>query len=305
MRQIPYNNAAAALRFAFPSDWDAQNITSVTLTVKDTAGNELLAADACTLWDGGDATQINGAVEVDDNSLIIELTGAGTLPVPVPGDVLQIAASAAGPKEDIKVLFYAVATKTITAEVDFRYGHSDNAGIVGLYCTYDLDTSTVADWPLSKPLVLTWTAVGTDDLPCRERGEVVNSEFSIPGFADEFSVVYPREYEAAVDPINRLPQLLQHAHNQVRAELAVKGLFIDRVVDSTALIPVLMAKVRWIVLLSGDDQYETEREVASKEYDRQLTLLATSPMWADDNQDGIKTESEFEDHSQYFLERSL
>lgn len=311
MRQIPYNNAAAGLTFDFPSDWDAQSITDVTLGIKNTSGDAMLAATSCTLWAYDGAVQINGAVTADENECVIELTGAGTLPVPVPGQRLQIAASAAGPAEEIEVLFYTVATKTITTTRDFRYDHSDNTAIVGLFCTYDLDTSTTTTWLTGRQVVLTWTP-DTDDLPCKERGEVVISEFSVPGFNERFAALYPREYEVAVQhlggvgrPDNRLPMFLDEAHSQLRMELMLRGLDINRVMDQSALVPSLMAKVRWLVLLSGDDRYDAERAVAIKEYSDQLELLSSAPIWGDDNQDEIRDRDEYEDHSQFFLERGL
>ncbi len=306
MREIQYNNAAFSLRFEFPSDWPGQDITGVTLGVKDTSGNELLAADACTLLDAGgtNAFQVNGAVEKDDNTFIIELAAGGSLPSPVPGDRLEIAASAAGPAEEVTVLHYNSVTMTVTTDVDLRYDHSDNTAVKGLFCTYDLDTSTVADWPKGRQVVLTWTP-DTDDIPCKERGEIVISEFSVPGFNSRFSMLHPREYEAAIDPINRLPTLLQEAHNELRSELLLRGLNIDRVMDQEQLVPSLMGKVRWLVLLNGDDRYEVERAVAQNEYARQLELLSTAPIWGDDNQDEVRDSDEYEDHTQYCLERSL
>jgi len=306
MRETQYNNAALTLRFEFPSDWDAQSITAVTVGVKDTSGNELLAATAATLWDAGgtNATQINGAVAADEDEIVIELAGGGSLPTPVPGDRLEIAASAAGPTEEITVSFYSSTAKQITTVRDLRYAHSDNTAIKGLFCTYDLDTSDTDTWIKGKQLVFTWTP-NTDDLPCKERGEVVISEFSIPGFNERFSMLYPREYEAVVQtsggvskPFNRLPTFLQAAHDEIRSELLVRGLDINRVMDQAQLFPVLTSKVRWLVLLSGDDRYDAERAVALDEYQRQLELLAKSPIWGDDNQDEIRDRDEFEDHVQ-------
>lgn len=298
MRQIEYNNAALTLSFSFPSDWAVQNITDVTIGVKDIYGNELLAATSATLWDGSGATQINGALETYDTTAVIELTGAGSLPTVEPGQRLQIADSAAGPAEEIEVLHYNSGTKTITVERDIRYDHSDNTAIKGLFCTYDLDTSTVADWTLGKQLVFTWTP-DTDDLPCTERGEIVVKEFSVPGFNERFENLHPREFHAATDPDNRLPMFLSEAHKQLGNELMLHGLTIDRVVDQELLIPSLMSKVRWLVLLNGDDAYTTEREVCMEEYGRQFALLTSAPIWTDTDQDEHIDIDEFEDHAQF------
>ncbi len=167
-----------------------------------------------------------------------------------------------------------------------------------MFCTYDLDTSTVADWTLGKQLVFTWTP-DTDDLPCTERGEIVIKEFSIPGFNEQFEDYHPREFHAATEPDNRLPNILKAAHRQLGKELMLHGLTIDRVVDQEYLIDALMAKARWLVLLNGDDAYEVERAVALDEYARQVSLLVKAPIWTDTDQDEHIDIDEFEDHAQF------
>jgi hypothetical protein len=304
MKQIEYNNAAFGLRLELPHEWAAQTVSDVEITVKDTAANELLAATSATPWSAV-GIQLDGAVALETDEITLEVSGAGAVPSLSPGDRLQIAASAGGPQEDVEVLFYTASTKTATLVRDLRYNHSDQATVVGLFWTYDLDTSTVADYPLGKQLVLTWDP-DTDDIPVRERAEIANREFAIPGFEERFAALHPREYDAAMTPEVRLFRFLEEAHIQVGHELIVRGLLINRVVDQAILVPTLMAKVRWLILLNGDDRYQTERDVCAAEYQRQFELLCTAPIWADDDQDEVRESSEVEDHQQMVgFERGL
>lgn len=303
MRQIQYNNAAFGLRFEYPHEWDAESITGVTLTVKDLSGVELLAAASTTLFSAANI-QVNGGVVADTDQFLIELTASGTIPDFVPGDRMRIAQSASGPAEDVEILNYNTTTELATLTRDMRYAHADNTRLYGLYCTYDLDTSDTDVFPLNKQVVLTWTP-DTDDLPVRERGEIVISEFRVLGFEERFAALHPREYRISMSPERRLFRFLEEAHFQLGNELRVRGLYIDRVVDQAILVPALMAKVRWLILLNGDDAYREERQVCLDEYVRQFDLLTTGPIWADDDQDEVRDDEELNDYGPRFWERGL
>lgn len=297
MKQIEYNNSAFGLRLEYPMEWDVQNISSITVGAKDLSGTELLSAASCTPWTSV-GIQLNGAVETNDNTVVLEVSGGGSVPDLVQGDRIQIAQSESGPAESVEVLYYDSATLTATLTRDLLYDHADESAVVGLFCTYDMDTSTVATFPASKQLVLTWTP-DTDDIPIRERAEIAKSEYSMPDFEELFAATYPRRYQAAIKPINRMERLFNHAKQQLGAELRLRNLDIDRVIDSRLIDPSLMAKIAWLTLLTGDDRYVAERDVTLQEYTRQFELLCSAPIWQDTDQDEIKEEKEVEDHVQY------
>jgi hypothetical protein len=305
MIQVQYNNAAFTLRFEFPHDWNVQSITDVTLGIKDTGGTELLAAASTTLG-VPDPIRLNGAVSEDDNTITLEPTDPlDSVPALTTGDHLQIAADASGPHENVEVLFYNSTLKVATLKRNLRYDHGDEAAVVGLWSTYDLDTSDTDVFTLGEQMVFTWDP-DTDDLPIKEQAEIVIAEFTVPGFEERFAALYTGEYDAAMNPDNRLARFLKEAHDQLATELLVRGLLLDRVIDQALLVPSLMNKVRWLILLTGDDRYDTERRVCLEEYQRQFELLSTAPIWGDDNQDEVLDSDEYEDHSWSMgLERSM
>jgi hypothetical protein len=295
MLQIEYDNAAFGLRLEYPSEWDAQSISSVTIGVKDLGGVELLAATAATPWAAVDI-RLNGAVETFDNTITLEPTGVGSVPATVQGDRLHIAQDGSGPTESVEVLHYASNVATLTR--DLRYDHADETAVVGLFCTYDLDTSDTDTFSLGKQLVITWTP-STDDLPIKERAEIVKASYAMPDFEELFAATYPRRYQAAITPEGRLERLLESAKRQLGTELKLRNLEIDRVMDQRLLDPSLMAKVAWLSLLTGDDRYDSERKVTLDEYTRQFELLCSAPIWQDTDQDEVLDTDEVEDHVQY------
>ena len=50
MKQLRYNFASNLLRIEFPSEWDAELVTAVTVGIKDRAGTALLAPAAATMY---------------------------------------------------------------------------------------------------------------------------------------------------------------------------------------------------------------------------------------------------------------
>jgi hypothetical protein len=303
MRQIEYNNSAFAVRLEYPLEWDVQNISSVTLGIKDLSGTALLAATATTPWTAI-GIRLSGAVETYDNTITLEPSGAGSVPDLAPGDRIQIVASAAGPSESVEVLHYSSVTKIATLKRDLIYDHSDETAVVGLFVTYDLDTSDTDTFIAGKQMVFTWTP-NTDDIPIKERAEIAKAEYAPQGFSERFLALYPRRHQVLTSPEYRLGAFLDEAKQQLRAELMVRNLDLNRVVDTRLLDPALMAKIAWLSLLGGDDEYTVERETIMGEYQKQFELLCTAPIWQDTDQDEVEESNELEDHQQLFYERGL
>jgi len=302
MRQLEYDNDEFTIRLEFPHGWNVDVIDSVEIKITDLSGSELLADTAADLIDD---TTLGAAASERADTVVLNTDTS-----PESGDRLYIAASAAGPAEEIVVENYDSATKTITLKYELLYAHSSGAGVYGLYGTYDADLSDTDVFLLGKQVVLTWTPLDSGDasagLPLKERAEVALFQLGIQGLQERFRSLYPREYEAISEPYSRFDSFVDEARKQLQIDLNLEGLNIDRVPNSELLIPCYMAKMRWLVLLSGDDRYETERKVAMNEYNTQIERLKLQPIWQDDNQDEAKSDDEFEDHSQYVgLERGL
>ena len=280
MRQIDYNNSAFTLRFEFPLEWDVDSLTGVNIDITNLDGESLLDATAATLWT---ATTLNGATSVGGSTITLT---AATLS---PGDRLRISASAAGPDEEIEVESYNSSTKVATLRRELRFAHSDAAAVKGLFCTYDLDTSTVATWTKALQVVLRWTPGGSDDLPVKERGEVSASYFAFPDFSQRFEVRYPREHRMALP---RLPSILEEAKLEVEHDVSTPELDIHRVVDSEKIRLMVLKKARLIVLEGTGDKWVAEREAAIDEYNRIKEIVLNQPIWQDENQDDVKDDEE-------------
>lgn len=304
-RQIQYENSSFGMRLQWPVEWDSGAITDVEITVKDLSGNEKLAATSTTLF-APDAIRLNGDVLAEASSVVIELAGAGSLPTPLPGDTIYIAAGDDGPGEHCEVESYDSATNSISLVRDLRYDHADETAVVGTYCTYSIDVSDTDDYPLGKQLVITLTP-DTDDLPARERAEIVNAAHGTVDFTRDFSKLFPVEYEAIVYPEGNAEHMLALAKEDIRIELRYRGLDINRVVDMSLLGPVIMNKLRWLVLRKERSEFASDqRDACIEEYQREFELLCAAPIWTDDNQDEVSNEdTERDDHIQWGEARGL
>jgi hypothetical protein len=289
MRQIPYNNSAATLRFEFPPNWDVQNITGVNIQITDLSGTDLLAATATTLWT---ATTLASAASVGDST--ITLTSA-TLS---PGDRLEIASSDSGPKEQIEVQSYNSSTKVVTLARDLRFAHASGTAVKGCFVTYDLDTSTVATWAKSKQVVLIWAPAGSDDHPHHERGEIANFDFGVPDFERRFRIRYP--FAAMVLAQRGHDGFVKHYEEtlkDLRVHLWSRGLHMERVQNTEIVSRPMLSLARLLVVRGGGDKLAHEQDIAIKEFNEHFEILCSDPIWVDADQDNVRDEKEIDDYS--------
>jgi hypothetical protein len=288
-RQIPYNNAAATLRYEYDPSWDPQTITGVTLTVTDLGGSELLAADAATLWT---ATTMSAASSVGDTTITLT---AATLS---PGDRLSIAASADGPNEEVIVKYYNSSTKVATLTLELKYGHASGTAVKGMWATYDIDTSVVATFPAAKQVRLVWTPAGSDDLARTEDGEISIYAAGVSDFAGYFTRNFSREARIVAA---RGPSGFEDLHAdsilEISAKLQFRGLLMDRLVNQTLLKVPIAQMARLIVARAGGDRWAAEIEQARKDFQIAFEDLCSPALYSDDNQDGVQSENEIDDHS--------
>lgn len=289
-RQVPYNNSAATLRLEYPPNWDAQTITGINIQITDREGTDLLAATAATLWT---ATTTAAAAAVGDQT--ITLTSA-TL---VPGDVLEIAASADGPQERVTVYNYNSSTKVATLARSLTKAHTSGTAVKGAFATYDLDTSTTATWTKAKQLLIKWIPAGSDDFEVHELGEVSTSRLLIPDFEQRFRALYAREARTVSQRKSEAPfaDLHSEAIEYLSVSLLSRGLLVERIQDVALAAPTVLTYARYLVNLDGGDRYAAEITTSLSEHNRQFELLCNLPIWTDDDQDEIRDEAEIDDHS--------
>lgn len=290
MRLVQYNNSAFTVRFEYPEKWDAQTLDGVNLTITDTSGNELLAATAATLYGG---TTLNAAESVGDSTVELAV-GASAFS---PGDRFQIAAGNSGPTEDCEVQSYNSSTRVATLKRELLYDHASGAAVKGLWCTYDLDTSTVATWTKGLQLLFDWAPQNVDNFPARERGEVATSAFEPSDFIARFKVLYPEAYDARPRDIE---DLYEESVRQLRTELLSRGLLMDRIQDQEMLTPALVALARYLDSLPNGDS-DDSRKSAFQEYQRQISIISAMPIWVDTNQDKVEADEEIDNYSDWQL----
>lgn len=295
MRKIAYNNSAFTIRLEYPIGWNPVTISGVTLAVHNDEGGELEAASACSLLQ---TAGMAASVAVGDTTFGVDI-GVVTYN---PGDRLLIPAGNSGPAEEVEVQSYNATDGIVTLKRAFRYAHSSQT-VYGLFCTYDLDTSTVATWTKGLQVVLTWTPAGSDDIPFKERGEIVSFLLGFPDFTQRFAVLYPSEYRIKEDTIQ---EIFEEAKIAVQMDLSSRDLNLDRLVDTAFILPAIMAKARWIITMSGGDKWSYEREVAHDEYNRLIEIATNQPIWTDDNQDSVQDDVEIDDYAGFLgMERGF
>lgn len=285
------------LRLEYPLTWNVDNLSAVNVAIHDRAGNELLASTAATLFT---ATTLEGAVTAGSYEVALN---SGTDEV-FPGDVLVIAQSSA-PAEEIEAEYFTGSTYTVTTKRPLLYDHPDDADVYGCFALYDLDASDTDTFELGEQLVISWIPTWTDSPveggdTVRERAEVVAYETRVADFQQRFASTFPREYEAVTEPLDRFEDIYYEARRQLKTELALRGLDMDRIVDADLLGPVLMNKMRWIILVTADESYIDEREACMAEYNRQFELLCNSTIWVDNDQDNVLDDDELTTHDHIF-----
>jgi len=290
MRQILYNNSSQTIRLEFPPEWDPSTITDVTITIKDRDGTELLAADSMTLFTD---TTLDGAVSRFADSITLD---SGTDAVS-PGDQLLI--DGASGSEIVVAKGFDSTTKDVELVDIANVAHDDGDNVYGLFATYSLDTSVVATFTKGLLMTLIFTPDGSHSV-ITEEAQIASSQMEIGGLEKSFRLVYPRAYQAFTEQTRKFADMATEAERQVRQELLSRHLDYNRIVDQGTIKDVLMAKMAWLWVLSGDEQHEDERAVISSEYDKHFEFLCNQPIWADDDQDQIEDDNETTIHPHIF-----
>ena len=292
MKQIQYGDDAALVRFDFPVEWDAANVSGLTLTVKDDAAAELLAADDMTLYDA--TTLLEDADQY--TSSIVLATGAGDV---APGDRLVIDGAAG--TETVIVKAYTAATRTAELESILLYDHAEGDNVYATWATYELDVSDTDTFLKGLTMVFIFTPTGSGQVT-RDEYQIAHAVVDLAGLEADFKAIYPRAYDAFIRPTNKFAIMLRQAERMVKNELLAQNnaLDYDRIVDQDMVAPVIMAKMAFLWTLNGDENKEDEREALGNDYASQLAGLLNRTKWTDDDQDDAKDEEEISDNEPIF-----
>jgi hypothetical protein len=281
MKQLKYDSENT-LRLEIPPEWKVQNnIQNITVAVKDTSGNSLLSAANTTLYS---ADTLASAASSGDNT--VTLTTGNVLSF---GERIRLYGSG-NTTEDRTVLSYVASTKVVTLSTVLDYDHSASSEVHGLFATYAIDMTDNDVYSKNRQLRIIWTSSDIKHAPYTELAEVAEtSEFSASDFDEEFSALYPREYENARE---RLTSLRELAERRLGYRLQSRGMNMDRVQDQRVIMDSLLSLTRYLTIQGYGDDWEFEINQAWDQYLRDFEDLCSLPIWVDDNQDEIKTEDE-------------
>ncbi len=289
MRQIRYNNASNVLLFEYPEEWTT--VSALTLTITDDVGTELLAADSATLYT---ATTLDAAASAFADTVTL-VSGAGVLE---PGYPIEIAGVAGNERHRVKE--YSSTTRIVSLEGMLEEAHAAADAVTGRYGLITVDTTTTSDFPKGIVLTLLWTPTGTGVAATTELAQVSVSQVDLVGLERRFSRLYPRAFEAYTKPINRMADMLKEAELQVAQELLVDNLDMQRIIDQDVVAPAIMGKLAYMWTFNGDEQIEDERAFLGTEYDKQINILKSLPIWIDHDQDLIEDDGEVTTHTHIF-----
>jgi hypothetical protein len=287
MRQIRYNNSGNVVRFEFPSEWSGSALSAMTLTVNDRNGDELLSAQAVTLYT---ATTLGSAAARFAGEIILA-AGAGALS---PGDPILIAGASGAEKHRVKG--YSATTRTVTLEGILENAHDSGDAVYGLWGVYTLDTTTVATWPKGLVCTLIWTPTGTG-IAVTESAQISYAALDIEMLERRFSRLYPRAYNAFTRPVDRFADMVAEAEIQLASEVDMD---IQRIVDQEAVGTALMAKMAFLWTLDGDEQMIDERKFLAEECQKHVGYMTRNAMWTDSDQDTVEDTGELSSHPAIF-----
>ena len=290
MRQIRYNNASNVLRFEYPVEWNALDLTAVTLTIKDRDAVELLEASSVTLFTD---TTIDGAVDRFASEIVLD-SGTDALSK---GD--QIMLSGIEGTEVVQVKAYDSTTYTVELEAILQNEYADNDPVYGLFGDITVDTTVVATFTAGLEMTLLWTPTGTG-LPTREVAMVSKTELDIVGLRKRFQIRYPRAYKALTDPNDRVNDMLKEAEFEVGEELKANLIDIQRLPDQDGISLAIMSKTLLLWVADGDEDKTDEREFFMNQYEKHIGFLTKEVLWTDDNQDDVEDAEEADDHEPAF-----
>jgi len=288
---ITLTNNTTSIPLAYPAGWAPADLTAVTLQIADTSAAELQAATAAALY--AQTTLLTAAAQFA-NTLYLA-ADAEDLAV---GDRIRV--EGVNGYEEHTVKGYASTGKIATLERVIDRAFEAGATVDRLSAVATVDLSDTDTYPPGIQVVLTWAPAGTGS-PLTERAEVeATAQIDVAAIKRDLEALFPRAYDALKDPADRLDTILRMAQDDLRLELASRGMDIARVKDQRLLSPPLLVFVARAWTLNGDDDLIEERKVLNKEYDSAISRLCNLPIWVDADGDGIDDDNETRNFPQFF-----
>lgn len=271
--QITYEDSSFELLFDFPIQWDVDAITSVTLTIEDYSGNELLAATAATLWDG--VIEEGEDYAVGDYPMEIDVTDDPDDVDPREGCRYRIVSSG-GIVEDVVCARWenkATYDFTIHLKEELKLAHTAGDTVKGCYAVKSVDFSDTDDYPRGKTLRLIWTP-DSDDAAVVETAVVGSTEFAQPDISKA----------GTSEPLNA--ETIRGGFNGI---IKSHGVDPNRVVGDEFMQEMYRRYAEKMQLSRQGDRAQTEYDRACKLWDEWFSLFTSRvATWVDADQDGIQ-----------------
>jgi hypothetical protein len=287
------SNDTTSIQLDYPRTWNPADLTAVTIQISDVAGNELLADDAVEV-----AIYTETALDADSRRYTREIVLADESEVLDIGDLVRIKGILG--YEDHVVKGYDA--ENLTAELEEYVDRDFEAGatVNRLSAIAPVDLSDTDVFPPGIQMVITWAPAGTGSVVTELAEIEAGLQIDVASFTKEFAALYPRAYNALKEPADRLDTVIRLVQDEMRGDLASRGLDISRIKDQKLINPPLMSMVALKWALGGDEDTSDELEVLEKVYSAAFEKLCRNPIWVDKNDDGIQNEGEVDSYPQYF-----
>jgi hypothetical protein len=280
-----FTNSTTSIPLDFPNTWDPSDLTGLTIQIADVEGNELIASSAATLYS---ETTLDSAVSRYSTSIVLA-DGSDSL-----SDGDQIRISGVLGYEDHVVKGWSLSDLTATLEDFVDRDFEAGATVNRLYAVATVDLSDTDVFQSGDMIVITWTPTGTG-APLTQIAEIEEySQIDVAGFVGDFRALYSRAYKALTSPEGRLDTVIRLSQDELRTDLASRGLDISRIKDQRLISPPLMAKVAEIWARDGDKDSDDEHQRHSRTYSAALETLCSLPIWVDLDGDGAQEDGEID-----------
>ena len=287
-------NQTTSIVLDFPRGWNPANLTSITIGIADTEGNQLLPdpyVDDVTLYVeaalNSDSLRYSNSIELESGSDDLEV-----------GDLIRISGILG--YEDHVVKGYDADNLTAVLEGFVDRDFEEGATVNRLHGIYSCDLSDTATFQPGIQMVLTWTPTGTGDI-VTEMAEIEETfQVDVAAFTKKFKAEYSRAYDALIKPSDRLDIIIESAQEELRTDLIDRNLDLSRIKDQKRITPPLMALVAVKWALGGDEGTSDELEKYEKAYSAAFEKLCRNPGFVDLDGDGTQDTGEDVSYPLYF-----
>jgi len=275
-KEIKSGDTSFVLKSVKPFGWNHGATITVDLIALD--GTVLESNNAVTVYSGG---VLGSGADAGEYDVILAVDNAITA-----GSRVAIGSSASG-YQDLVVDNYDSSTKTITFTqcLDEPVSTSDSV--------YGLDLSSTVDFSDSKydglkKITVKWKS-DSDDLPMSEEWRILTKSNQPSGLVIDFQRAYPSI--ASTVPDEAINTLIDRAEQWLINYCNTKNRDYKLVQDNEITKELMLNKM---ALMQGTtaDISEQYYERIQKQFDDNMIMFDSLPIWIDTNEDDIKTEDE-------------